>query len=236
MAEITGSVEYRERSMLPPDSLVTISLEDVAKMDVKAELISSTSFAPQGGPPWNFALAYDPSKIHEKGRYALRARILAGGRLLYTSTEHIPAFQGEAGEPVHIMVYRVSEKDDPEASPGHEATLTDTYWKLTEIDGEPAQLGVDEKEAYIILDSESNRVKGFSGCNTFTGAYEVHGEGLKFSQMASTMRACLENMEQEQRFLLALEKTSQYDITGETLELRGESEEPLLRFEAGYLP
>jgi len=223
VAEIIGTVTYRERIMLPPDALVTISLEDTARMDIKSEEIASTGFVPQGGPPWDFVLEYDPGKINDRGRYALRAKIEVEGRLMFTSTENIPAFEGEAGKPVQILVYRVSGKNDADTPPPSNANLTDTYWKLTEIDGKPAQLGVNEKEVHMILVSETSRVKGFSGCNTFTGAYEVNEERLTFSQMAVTMMACAEGMEQEQRFLLGMEKTSRYGITGETLQLRGEN-------------
>jgi len=235
VAEIVGSVTYRERMMLPPDALVTVFLADVSRMDIKAEEIGSTNFAPEGGPPWDFVLKYDPSRINDRGRYALRAKIEAEGRLLFTSTENIPAFQGEAGEPVQIMVYRVSGKDDADTPQPSNASLTDIYWKLTEIDGEPAEPGANEKEVHMTLDSETGRVQGFSGCNTFTGGYEAQEGRMTFSQMAVTMRACVEGMELEQRFLLALDKTSQYDITGEILDLLGESGEPLLRFEAASL-
>lgn len=234
MEKITGQVSFRERMMLPPNAVVTVMLEDVARMDVKADLISSTRFAAEGGPPWNFTLKYDPGKIKDKGRYGLRAKIEAGGRLMFTSTEHIPAFGAPAGEPVNIMLHRVSGKKALQSDLS-QAELTDTYWKLTEIDGEPAMLGADEKEVHLVLVSETSRVKGFSGCNSFTGAFTARDGHLAFSQMASTMRACVSGMDQEQQFLRALENTAQYDLAGETLELRGEDGGALLRFAAVYL-
>ena len=107
MNTIEGTVWYRERMLLPPDAEVIITLEDVARMDVKSELIAETRLEPQGGPPWAFTLSYDPTKISDKGRYALRARIEADNTLMFTSTEHIPAFHGGSGQPIEILVSRV---------------------------------------------------------------------------------------------------------------------------------
>jgi len=108
MKTIEGSVWYRERMLLPPEAEVRVTLEDVTKMDVKAELIAETRFTPKGGPPFSFTLSYDPAKINAKGRYTLRARILVGKQLMFTCTEHIPAFDRDSNHPVKILVYRVS--------------------------------------------------------------------------------------------------------------------------------
>ena len=237
MSKIEGTVWYRERMLLPPDAEVSITLEDVARMDVKAELIAETSFEPQGGPPWAFTLEYDPAKIHEKGRYALRARVTASGRLIFTSTEHIPAFGQDPGQPVKIMVSRVAGKNTRGTAPSRkpDASLTNTYWRLSELDGEPALLGAGEREVHMILTTEGNRIKGFSGCNKFTGNYQMAESHLSFSQMASTHMACLEGMEQEQRFLSALEGTTQFKVCGDSLSLQSADGQLLVRFEAVYL-
>lgn len=111
MNTIEGTVWYRERMLLPPGAEVIITLEDVSRMDVKSELIAETRFQPQGGPPWAFTVSYDPAKINDKGRYALRARITADNKLMFTTTEHIPAFHGDSGQPIEIMVSRVAGAD-----------------------------------------------------------------------------------------------------------------------------
>jgi len=108
MGTIEGSVWYRERMLLPHGAKVSITLEDVARADTKSEILAETRFQPQGGPPWAFTLTYDPAKIHEKGRYALRARIALKNKLMFISTEHIPAFDRDSDTPIEIMVSRVA--------------------------------------------------------------------------------------------------------------------------------
>ena len=107
MKTIKGSVWYRERMLLPPEAEVHVTLEDISRMDVKSELIAETRFTPKGGPPFPFTLSYDPARTHDKGRYALRARILVSDKLMFTSTEHIPAFDRDLEKPVEILVSRV---------------------------------------------------------------------------------------------------------------------------------
>jgi len=102
---ILGTIFYRERMMLPPNAKIIITLENVSKMDVTAEVIASTTLKPEGGPPYAFKLEYDPATITDQGRYGLRVRIEADGKLMFINKQHIPAFE----EPLDIMVSRVRE-------------------------------------------------------------------------------------------------------------------------------
>ena len=107
MKRIEGSVWYRERMMLPPNAEITVSLEDVSKMDVAADIIATTTFPAVGGPPWDFTMEYDPTGIDSRHRYAVRARIEVNGQLMFTNTTQIPAFSGEEGKSLEILVSRV---------------------------------------------------------------------------------------------------------------------------------
>ena len=104
---IEGSIWYRERIALPPSAEIRVLLEDVARMDVPAEVIASTRLKPSGGPPWTFKLPYDPDRLQERGRYVVRVRIEDDGRLLFISTESTPAFGRDPNIPLEIRVSRV---------------------------------------------------------------------------------------------------------------------------------
>ena len=80
-----------------------------------------------------------------------------------------------------------------------DARLTGTHWKLLSLNGKAVTLGATEKELQIILTGK-NQVRGFSGCNRFTGSYETDGGQLQRGPMATTMMMCAEGMEQEQFF------------------------------------
>ena len=237
MNTIVGSVWYRERMLLPPNAEILINLEDVARADAPSELIATTRFAPEGGQPWTFSLEYDPAKLHNKGRYVLRVRIEADGRLLFTSTEHIPAFDRPPGERLKIMVSLVAGRQAGENVPPTkpDASLTNTYWKLIELNGQPVALGAGNRELHMVLTTEGDRVQGFSGCNKFTGNYQRRDDQLHFKPLASTRMACITGMEQEKRFLDVLGNVVRYALIGESLSLHDRHDQLILRFESVYL-
>jgi putative lipoprotein len=232
METIEGSIWYRERIALPPGAEIHVYLEDVARMDVPAELVATTSIEPRGGPPWSFALPYDREKLHDRGRYVLRVRIEDDGRLLFINTESTPAFARDASGPLEIRVSRVTGSRPGADARVPDVSLTDTYWKLVELDGQAAALGAGERELHMVFSSEENRVRGFSGCNRFTGSYKQDNGRLRFAQLASTRMACMEAMEPEQRFLVALRGANRFSIQGDELALYGGDERLVLRFKA----
>lgn len=122
-----------------------------------------------------------------------------------------------------------------------EATLRETYWKLTELMGKP--VAKTRNEAHIILKENpddtsamTGRVNGSSGCNRMTGGYELKDlNRIRFTQMAGTMMACIDGMELEREFLDVLGKVDSYTVTGTTLHLNHARMAPLAKFEAVYL-
>lgn len=232
MKTIEGSVWYRERVALPPTAKIHAYLEDVARMDAPSDVVATMSIDPRGGPPWSFALPYDPERLHDRGRYVVRVRIEADDRLLFISTESIPAFDRDLGAPLEILVSQVPGSRRAEDTRVPDVSLTETYWKLTELGGQAAALGAGERELHMVLTGEGDRVRGFSGCNRFTGSYELRDGQLRFSQLASTRMACVEGMEQEQRFLDALGRAMRFTIHGDGLTLYSGDEQLILRFEA----
>ena len=50
------------------------------------------------------------------------------------------------------------------------APLEDTYWKLTQLDGQAVNLANARMEPHIVLDSKSHRLSGAGGCNQVAGS------------------------------------------------------------------
>ena len=119
------------------------------------------------------------------------------------------------------------------ASSEPDASLTSTYWKLSELNGQSASPGADKKELHMTLTSEGSKVSGFSGCNRFTGGYTQESSQIQFGPLAGTMMACMEGMELEHTFLRALESSSRFSITGEELTLYSTDDQLIIRFESG---
>ena len=110
--------------------------------------------------------------------------------------------------------------------------LTDRYWKLTEVGGQAVADGSTQKEPYIQLNSEGNRLQATGGCNGLGGTFELDEPNrIKFSQLIGTMMAC-ENMEVENGLKRALESADSYYVQGDTLQLFRARMAPLAIFVA----
>ena len=106
VARIEGTVVYRERMMLPPEALIEVQFQDISQADAMATVLATVQLAARGGPPYAFAIDYDPRHIDKRRRYALRATISVGDSLLFTSTDYVDPF---SGDPAEILVRRVAE-------------------------------------------------------------------------------------------------------------------------------
>ncbi|MDF0750796.1 META domain-containing protein [Marinobacter sp. 71-i] len=108
--------------------------------------------------------------------------------------------------------------------------LTNTYWQLVSVAGEPVP-ETDRQQKPHILFLDDGRVSGFSGCNQYMGDYRVTGENLLFDSMSSTLMACPDNLTEKLLFA-AFAKTVGVNLEGIELRLLGEAGEELAVFEA----
>ena len=116
-------------------------------------------------------------------------------------------------------------------SPSQHASLTESTWQLVSF-GEDATSVKDDAEITATF-SEEGRLAGSAGCNRYFGDYERRGDQLVFSQMGATRMACPPPvMEQETRFLSALDAVEGWQHRGDTLDLLDGSGNRLLLFAA----
>jgi len=105
--------------------------------------------------------------------------------------------------------------------------LTGDAWQIQEIAGH----GIVDAANITVLFGEKGRASGSTGCNRFTGSYDLTGESLRFGQMGVTMMACPDAlMTQERRVLDALEQVRRFDFNknGALVLIGGPEDTPLL--------
>ena len=92
--------------------------------------------------------------------------------------------------------------------------VANTEWMLDAIDGASVTEGAE-----ITVSFAEDQISGSSGCNTFSGGYEIDGTTLSVSSlMPSTMMACEEDvMTLELAFLMSLQTSQSFDIQNGTL-------------------
>ena len=103
------------------------------------------------------------------------------------------------------------------ASAQQASSLAGKMWTLIEIETEKHS----RPEPNMQFAPDQKRVSGSGGCNRFAGGFEVNGSSIKFSHIASTMRACLDQAVQrvETNFLGLLEKIDRFEVDGNILRL-----------------
>ena len=109
--------------------------------------------------------------------------------------------------------------------------LAEKKWMLVELNG----VDLAEKNpnlaanAFIMFHIEENRVNGNSGCNNFSGAYQLGPDsGLHFSGVASTRMMCLD-MDIEDQVNQLFQVVDSYSIQDGCLSLL-QGKTPLARF------
>ncbi|WP_105187924.1 META domain-containing protein [Pseudoalteromonas sp. T1lg48] len=225
MKSMQVQVLYKDRSLQPPGSQLTVTLSDVSKMDAPAEVIASETITLDGAPPYDLTLTYAADALQERMRYSVSAKITLDGELRYITTQNNDPFgTTQTQSPIKVMMERVAKPDE---------SLVNTYWKAVKVGGN--DVVVKKREPHITL-HQDGRMSGFLSCNQTMGQY-VKGQhfGLRFKSLASTQKMCMELMEQEQQLSKALADTFSYLIQGDTLTLKSEQGDALASFKAVHL-
>lgn len=208
--EITGTVAYRERIALPPNSIVTVRLEDATKADAPAGLISESKFVSgRNQVPLSFKLTYIDSAIQPNYRYFVRTTIHSGGNLIYSSTQAYPVISNGVKK-VNIQLQRVQASVN---------VLYGVKWKLSEIGGKRAKPN-GAGAPFVEFVQRTGGIRSNTGVNSMGGEFTVNGSNLKIKPGPQTLMAGPPDMmDQERAFTDALRKTTSYRITSGGLEL-----------------
>jgi len=182
-------------------------------------------------------MAFEKDHLSLERAY-LEARTEPGAPLMVTFDGHLderPPMEGDGLEEVFVVEAFDAVWPGESCEPSKpDVTLTNTYWRLVELAGEPTEVVEGQREPHLRLIQEGNRVAGSGGCNRLSGSYQLDGTRLSFGSVATTRMACPGGMEQEQAFLAALDGITGYLVTGETLQIWGEDGAVRARLAATY--
>lgn len=105
---VTGTIVWREHIAVPPDSEITVRLQDVSRMDAPAAVLAERRFRTEGRqPPYPFELTVDAAHIDPRMRYAVSARVERQGQLLFINDTSYPVITQGAGYTANLLLVQV---------------------------------------------------------------------------------------------------------------------------------
>ena len=233
--KVTGTVSYRERIALPSDASVQVRLDDVSQPEAAPRRIAETTFPAAGKQvPIPFELPYSQADIVAGRRYAVRAKIVAEGKTLFSTKTPYPVITRGAPTQLEILVQQAAGGKAARPKPAPTAAgLTGVDWKLVSLGTTPALVPPQGPPAHLTFHSTKKSIAGSTGCNRFAGSFVLADRALSLNVGAMTMMACQDDVAaQEEAFVGALKGTAGYRLTNGDLELVDADGQALARFAA----
>ena len=103
-ASVTGEVFYLQRMALPPQAVLSVTLQDVSLADAPAIELARQQGTVNSQVPLPFRLDYNQQQVDPRHRYSVSARIELDGRLLFISTQHYGVKLDGSDQPLRIKL------------------------------------------------------------------------------------------------------------------------------------
>ena len=132
-----------------------------------------------------------------------------------------------------IMSCNTSKKASSDSSGTSEANaIENTKWVISTLEGQNiADPQSNGRDIHFTLNSEDNRLNGYSGCNTFMGTYKIEeGNRISFSQLGMTRMACPDSGINEAQILKVFETADNFTVYNGVLALNKARMAPLAQF------
>jgi len=220
---VRGTLNYRDPVTLPSDAMIVVTLLDTTPV-IKYTAIVAEAVTRAGGKqtPIAFELPYDRARVASDRNYGVRAAIRSGDRVLFETAGASPVLTRGNPKRVELQLVRVAA-DATMTTP----KLVGSAWRLEDLAG----AGVIERAEATLEFPEAGRVSGQATCNRFFGFFETSGESLTIARVGATKKACPPAMmDQETKYLRALEGAERFRIEGTTLFLYSQGLDRPLRF------
>lgn len=219
---LSGEVFYRERVALPPNAVLEVSLVDVTRPGGLGDLVASVQMRANRQVPIAFEIRYGDGDVDLRRSYAVRANIVADGRLLFVNAR--PQYVLTQGHPnsVRILMAAVMSLAADERN-----AVVGRGWLAEDIGGG----GVVDRVRTTIAIGADGEVTGSGGCNMLRGTAQINGISLAFGTIATTRKLCPPAvMDQEGKFLRALDLTREFRLEDPHLKFLGGDGAELARF------
>jgi putative lipoprotein len=220
---VRGSASYRERIALPPDAMLVVTLADTTPVIMSSPIVAEVVLRVGGAqPPLAFELPFERTRINRDHYYGVRAAIRSGEQVLFETAGAQPVITRDNPKRVDLLLVRAAA-----ATAAPAPALVGTTWRLEDLAG----AGVIDRTLATLEFPEAGSVVGQGTCNRFFGQFEASGSALKITRLGATKKMCPPAvMDQETKYLRALEGAQRFEIEGRTLRVYSTGLDRPLRF------
>lgn len=210
LAEVSGTVSYRERMALPAGSEIRLTVSSYSLRGGQKQIAQYQSVTGGKQVPLAFQFSYPMMPTTRDTSIGVIAEIWFGGRVQFQS----PKAQMITGQKssMNLVLHRAMAP----------TTFIDKNWQLFELNGE--KVNTSGRAPSLMLDKDGKTLFGFGGVNRFSGAYSYAAPSLQLDPGAMTLMAGPDDvMELETRYLHALMTVNKSALVeGELHLLRGD--------------
>ena len=106
---VEGTVTWRERIALPPDTVLVVQLQDTSRADAPAQVVSQQTIRLLNlQPPFHIQLPVEANRLNPSAQYTVSARVTsnAGNRLLFINDTAHPVLTRGAGNRADMVLVR----------------------------------------------------------------------------------------------------------------------------------
>lgn len=112
----------------------------------------------------------------------------------------------------------ISNKSNIQNKSNHQISFFQTEWELIKMGSSKPKLTETDNKITILFSKNNSHFAGYSGCNRYSGKFNMKKENLTIENVISTKMACPDlNMSFENSYLNALNKVTNYNIIEDTL-------------------
>lgn len=210
LAEVSGTVSYRERMAIPAGSEIRVTLSSYSLKGGQKQIAQYQTVTGGKQVPFAFQFSYPMIPTTRDTSLGVIAEIWYGGRVQFQS----PKAQIITGQKtaMNLVLTRAMAP----------TTFIDKNWQLFELDGQKVE--TSGRIPTLMLDKDGKTMFGFGGVNRFSGEYTYSAPSIQLDPGAMTMMAGPDDvMRLETRFLQALMTVNRSSMfEGELQLMRGE--------------
>ncbi len=110
---VSGTARLQERTILPANSILETSLEEIASNGSAVSVLGTDTRAAPGLSSITFSIPFADSQVRPGRRYAVRARVMVNGQLIFVSSQAAPVLSSPQDKTVAIALQRPSALQTP---------------------------------------------------------------------------------------------------------------------------